>query len=52
MLDALRLVHGGCAWGIFGCAGFLHFRSVNPRTAATHSCLTAGGGSSLNSVGA
>ena len=41
------LIYGGCAWGTFVCAGFLDPRSVNPRTAATHSCLTAGSGSSI-----
>ena len=41
------LCYGGCAWGTFGCAGFPRFRSVNPRTAATQSCLTAGGGSAF-----
>ena len=38
--------YGGCAWGTFGCAGFLESRSVNPRTAATHNRLTAICGSS------
>jgi hypothetical protein len=30
-------LYGGCAWGTFGCAGFVCDRSVNPCTAATHS---------------
>lgn len=38
--------YGGCAWGTFGCAGFLLSRSVNPRTAATLYRLTAIRGSS------
>lgn len=38
--------YGGCAWGTFGCAGFLLPRSVNPRTAATLNRLTAISGSS------
>lgn len=40
--------YGGCAWGTFGCAGFLDSRSVNPRTAATLDRLTAIRGSSSN----
>lgn len=39
-------LYGGCAWGTFGCAGFLLPRSVNPRTAATPIRLTANRGSS------
>lgn len=38
--------YGGCVRGIFGCAGFLESRSVNPRTAATPDRLTAIRGSS------
>jgi len=29
--------NGGCAWETFGSAGFLHFRFISLRTAATHS---------------
>ena len=38
--------YGGCAWDTFGCAGCLCSRSANPRTAATLTCLAAGGDSS------
>lgn len=40
--------YGGCAWDTFGCAGCLCSRSANPRTAATPTCLAAGGDSSTN----
>ncbi|MGV8860837.1 MAG: hypothetical protein ACOH2O_13435 [Pseudomonas sp.] len=42
------LVYGGCAWEIFGSAGFLDSRSANPRTAATLIRLAANRGSSSN----
>ncbi len=38
--------YGGCARDTFGCAGCLESRSANPRTAATLTCLAAGGDSS------
>ncbi|WP_256660445.1 DUF6124 family protein [Pseudomonas sp. GL93] len=37
----MPICYGGCAWGIFGCAGFPRFRSVNPRTAATETLSSA-----------
>ena len=44
--------YGGCAQGAFGRAGFLEFRSINLRTAATHLRLIAisGGSSTLGAV--
>lgn len=41
-------VYGGCAWETFGSAGFLMYRSVNLRTAATIIRLTANCGSSTH----
>lgn len=38
--------YGGCAWGTFGCAGFLESRSANLRTAATLDRFAAIRGSS------
>lgn len=45
-VPAMSLYGDGCAWDTFGCAGFLGYRSANPRTAVTSLRLAANGGSS------
>ena len=42
--------YGGCAWDAFERAGFLEYRSANPRTVAPISCLAAVGDDS-NTLG-
>lgn len=40
--------YGGCAWDAFERAGFLDYRSANPRTVAPIRCLAASGDGSNN----